>query len=219
MEKLTVIDIETENTGYDIMKHNKRIISVQMFDGQKGSIFYDGSNKNSIDAAKSSIESQINEGYKFVGFNIRNFDVPLIKNFLGVEIPGGQIIEISEMSQMNDIRKNIGKQWPRLFEICDHLGIECSHKGLMDSLSMKFRTRPDVVALAKKGAENLVKEKGWGLGFSHDYALGKVAGGMAILDSFNEFVGNRGDTKSLFYKYAMGDVFAEHRLFEALKKM
>jgi uncharacterized protein YprB with RNaseH-like and TPR domain len=105
------LDIETENTGYDIMKHNKRIISIQMFDGQNGSIFYDGSNENSIDVAKSNIKSQIDDGYKFVGFNIRNFDVPLIKEFLGIEIPSEQIFEIGEMPQMNDVRKNLGKQW------------------------------------------------------------------------------------------------------------
>lgn len=218
MEKLTVIDIETENTGYDIMKHNKRIISVQMFDGQEGSIFYDGSGKNTIDAAKSTINSQIDDDFKFVGFNIRNFDVPLIKDFLGIEIPSAQILEIGEMPQMNKIRENLGKTRPRLVDICEHLGIECSHKNIMDDLSRKLQGRPDVVSLAKEGAENFVKERGWSQNFSQNYALEKVAVGMAILESFNEFVRNGGDANSLFYKYAMGDVFSEHRLFEMLSK-
>lgn len=219
MEKLTVIDIETENTGYDIMKHNKRIISVQMFDGNTGKLFYDGSASNSISAAKEALLSQIDDGYKFVGFNVRNFDVPLIKNFMGVEIPFGQIIEIGEMPQMNDVRQNLGKQWPRLFEVCDHLGIECSHKGLMNNLSSRLQSRPDVIALVKIGAENLAKEKGSTPEYWHNRTLAKIAGGVAILESFNEFVGSGGNTDSLFYKYAMGDVFSEYRLFEALKKV
>lgn len=219
MDKLTVLDIETENTGYDIMKHNKRIISVQMFDGLEGSIFYDGSDKNSIDAAKTNIKSKTDEGCKFVGFNIRNFDVPLIKEFLGIEIHSGQILEISEMPQMNIIREKIGKTRPRLVDVCDYLGVECSHKNLMDDLSMKLRSRPDVISLAKEGAEKFIKERGWSSDFSHKYAIEKVAGGMAILDSFNEFVRNGGNTNSLFYKYAMGDVFSEHQLFDTLTKM
>jgi hypothetical protein len=219
MDKLTVLDIETENTGYDIMKHNKRIISVQMFDGSTGRLFYDGSESSPIGDAKEAILSQMDDGYGFVGFNVRNFDVPLIKEFMGVEIPSGQVMEIGEMPPMDSIRQRLGKQRPRLFDVCDHLGIECSHKGIMDELSMRFRSRPDVVALAKEGADNLVKEKGWSLGFSQDYALGKVAGGMAILESFNEFVNSGGSMDSLFYKYAMGDVFSEHRFFEALKKV
>jgi len=218
MDKLTVIDIETENTGYDIMKHNKRVISVQMFDGQEGSIFYDGSDKNTIDAAKSTIRSQIDDGFKFVGFNIRNFDVPLIKDFLGVEIPSTQILEIGEMPQMNKIREDLGKARPRLVDICDHLGIECSHKNIMDDLSRKLQVRPDVVSLAKEGAATFVKERNWSQNFSQNYALEKVAGGMAILESFNEFVRNGGNTNSLFYRYAMGDVFSEHQLFEVLSK-
>ncbi|MEM3112535.1 MAG: hypothetical protein QXY90_05800 [Candidatus Anstonellales archaeon] len=219
MDKLTVIDIETENTGYDIMKHNKRIISVQMFDGGTGRLFYDGSESSPIGAAKEAILSQVDDGYEFVGFNVRNFDVPLIKEFMGVEIPIGQVIEIGEMPQMNDIRRNLGKQWPRLFEVCDHLGIECSHKGLMDNISSRLQSRPDVIALAKDGATNLAKEKGSTPEYWHNRTLAKVAGGMAILESFNEFVRSGGNTDSLFYKYAMGDVFAEHRLFEALQKI
>lgn len=218
MDKLTVIDIETENTGYDIMKHNKRIISVQMFDGSNGSIFYDGSDRNSINVAKSNIQSQIDDGFRFVGFNIRNFDVPLIKDFLDVEIPGAQILEIGEMPQMNKIRESLGKTRPRLVDVCEHLGIECSHKNIMDGLSRKLQSRPDVVSLAKEGAETFIRERGWSQNFSQNYALEKVAGGMAILESFNEFVRNGGDTNSLFYRYAMGDVFSEHRLFEMLSK-
>jgi hypothetical protein len=78
----------------------------------------------------------------------------LIKEFLGIEIESEQIFEIGEMPQMNDVRKNLGKQRPGLFEICNHLEIECSHKGLMDDLSIRFRSRPDVMAPARRGRKN-----------------------------------------------------------------
>lgn len=218
MDKITVLDIETENIGYDIMGHNKRIISIQMYDGQNGSIFYDGSSKNTLNEAKSIIESQIAEDYKFVGFNIRNFDVFFIKKFLGIEISDNHIIEISEMPPMTKIREKLGKNRPRLVDICNHLGIECIHKNMMDEKSLKFKNQSNVVILAKEGAEKWVKERGWGYDFSYNLALDKISGGMAILESFNEFITNEGDTSSLFYRYAMGDVFSEHELFEVLKK-
>lgn len=207
MDKITVLDIETENTGYDIMGHNKRIISIQMYDGQKGSIFYEGSYKNTIDEAKSIIKTQLREDYKFVGFNIRNFDAFFIKEFLGIEISANNIVEISEMHQMDQIREKLRKNRPRLVDICNHLGIECSHKNMMDEISVNFKNQPNVIAMAKEGAEKWVKERGWSYDFSYNLALDKVAGGMAILESFNEFVKSGGNTFSLFYKYAMGDVF------------
>lgn len=83
---------------------------------------------------------------------------------------------------------------------------------------MKLWNRPDIVALAKDGAEKLIRERGWSSDFSYKYALKKVSGGMAIMDSFNEFVRSGGDPNSLFYKYAMGDVFLEHQLFNTLNK-
>lgn len=218
MDRFVVIDIETENTGYDIMEHNKRIISVQLFDGSDGTIFYDGSDKNSIPDAKSAILSQIDQNYKFVGFNIRNFDALFLNKFLGITIPRTQIVDISEMPNMEKVRKELTKNYPSLLETCKHLGIDCSHKTKMDELSVKYRNLPDVTKLAREGAEKMVKERGWSYDFSYNRALDKVAGGMAIFDSFNEFVRARGDVNSLFYRYAMGDVFTEHRLFEALQK-
>lgn len=217
MEKFVVLDIETENTGYDIMEHNKRIISVQLYDGSEGTLFYDGSNKNSISAAKSALLTQIDQNYKFVGFNIRNFDAHLLNKFLGVTIPRGQIVELSEMPNMERIRKQLTKNYPTLAEVCGHLGIDCSHKGIMDGLSAKIRNLPDVLEMAREGAEKMVKERGWSYDFSYNRALDKIAGGRAILQSFNEFVSSQGDSESLFYKYAMGDVFTEHRLFQNLR--
>ncbi|MGI0016110.1 MAG: hypothetical protein ACREBU_22035 [Nitrososphaera sp.] len=218
MDRFTVIDIETENTGYDVMNDNKRIISIQMYDSAEGTIFYDGSDKNTIVAAKSTILSQIDQSYKFVGFNIRNFDAVFLNRFLGIEIPDELILEISEMPQMAKIRTRLGKKNPRLLDICKHLGIDCAHKKMMDDVSVKFRSLPDVIRIAKEAAEKLSKDRGWGYDFSYNMALDRIAGGMGILESFNDFVSKGGDTNSLFYRYAMGDVFTEHRLFEELRK-
>lgn len=214
---IVTLDIETENTGYDIMKHNKRILSVQMFDGLEGLMFYDGSSENSIDAARSNIKSQIDQGCKFVGFNIRNFDVFFIKEFLGIEIPGEQILEISEMPQMEKIREKLGKKKPRLVDVCNHLGIECSHKNMMDELSLKFKNQPDVVTMAKEGSEKWVRELGWSSSFSYNLALDRIAGGMAIFESFKEFVESKGNQNSFFYKYAIGDVISEYQLYLKIK--
>jgi len=132
MVKEIVLDIETENIGVDIINDNKRIISLQLMERKSYEIFYDGSKANSIEKGKDKIQSLIENGYNFVGFNLRNFDIPLIKKFLDIEIPSSQIIEIGEMKNMNDVRQKLGKKRPRLVEICDLLGIDCSHKSLMD---------------------------------------------------------------------------------------
>lgn len=69
MTETIVIDIETENTGYDIMGDNKRILSVQTYDGNESLIYYDGSDTNDLSDAKRFLEEQIVVGTKFVGFN------------------------------------------------------------------------------------------------------------------------------------------------------
>ena len=43
--------------------------------------------------------------------------------------------------------------------------------------------------------------------------------GMAIFEAFNEFVRTNGDENSLFYKYAMGDVFTENDLYKKLREL
>ena len=218
MDKVIVLDIETENTGYDIMNDNKRIISIQTYDGCEGALFYDGSENNAIEAARSKILSTIEDDCMFAGFNIRNFDALFMNKFLGIKIPDNQILEISEMAQMGKIRGKLGKKKPRLADICKHLDIDCSHKNAMDQLAVRFRNLPEVLKLARDGADKWVKELGWGQEFSYNYALDKIAGGMAILDSFNEFVKKQGDSNLLFYKYAMGDVITEHKLLEKLQE-
>jgi len=218
MAEAIVIDIETENTGYDVMESNKRILSVQTYDGNESMIYYDGSDTHDLSNAKRFLEEQIEMGTKFVGFNVRNFDVRFIREFMDVDIPNPQIVDIGELQKTNDIKQKMGKKWPRLVEICDFLEIECFHKNLMDNDSLKFKELPDVIKLAKEGAEKMCKEKTW---WTYDYAynraLSSISVGTAILKSFEDFVQSGGNTNSLFYKYAIGDVISEHLLYQKVK--
>ncbi len=215
--EIVTLDIETENTGYDIMEDNKRIISIQLMEGTKTKIFYDGSKTDCIEAGENKLHSLIESGKNFVGFNIRNFDVRLIKKFLGIEIPASQIIEISEMPKMNNIRKHLRNDWPRLVDCCEFMDVECSHKGLMDEQSNRIKKRPDVIKKAKEGAVTLQERRGWSFNYAYNRALDKISGGTAILEAFNEFVGSKGDPNTIFYRYAMGDVFSENALYLKMK--
>lgn len=216
--EIITLDIETENTGYDIMNDNKRIISIQTLSENEGKIYYDGSELNDLDLAKTDLQTLIQNDKSFLGFNLKGFDIPLIKKFLDIEIPSSQIIEIGEMKNMNDIRQKLGKRRPRLVEICDLLGIDCSHKSLMDQQALELKKLPEVIQKAEEGANKWITELGWGHDFSHRLALDRVTGGMAILNEFNEFVKSNGGKNSLFYKYAMGDVFTENSLYWKLRE-
>ena len=215
--EIVTLDIETENTGYDIMEDNKRIISIQLMEGTKTKIFYDGAKTDSIEAGENKLHSLIESGKNFVGFNIRNFDVRFIKKFLGIEISASQIIEISEMPKMNNIRKHLRNDWPRLVDCCEFMDVECSHKGLMDEQSNRLKKRPDVIKKAKEGAVALQERRGWSFNYAYNRALDKISGGTAILEAFNEFVGSKGDPNTIFYQYAMGDVFSENALYLKMK--
>jgi len=218
MTETIVIDIETENTGYDIMGDNKRILSVQTYNGNESVIYYEGSSTNDLSDAKRFLEGQIEQGTKFVGFNVRNFDVRFIREFMKVDIPNSQIVDIGELKKTGDVKQKMGKQWPRLVEICDFLEIDCSHKNLMDDDSVKFKDLPDVIKLAKEGAEKMCKEKSWWTyDDAYDRALNSISIGTAILKSFEDFVKSGGNADSLFYKYAIGDVISEYLLYQKVK--
>jgi len=217
LDEIITLDIETENTGYDIMEDNKRIISIQLLDGKTNKIYYDGSENNNITVAKQDLILMVENNKKFLGFNIRGFDAKFIKNFLEIEIPSSQIIEIGEMAAMDNIRGRLNKKRPRLVEVCNLLQIDCSHKMLMNERSSKFKIMPEVIEKAKDGASKWRDEKGWGYDFSYNLALDRIGVGMAILEAFNEFVEAKGDPNSLFYQYAMGDVFTEKEVYLKLK--
>ena len=88
-----VIDIETENTGTDVLEDNKRIISVQIGDDTKQDLYWADSKDPqwNLESAKKEIVSLLSKGVIFAGHNIRGFDVRFLKEFLGVEIPESNI--------------------------------------------------------------------------------------------------------------------------------
>lgn len=63
----------------------------------------------------------------------------------------------------------------------------------------------------------LVEKKGWTPDFSYKYSLEKISGGMAILESYKEFIMSNVYQNSIFYKYAIGDVVAEYHLYQKVK--
>jgi len=215
---IVTLDIETENTGYDIMNDNKRIISIQILDDD-AKIFYDRSITNNLEIAKKELKSYIDSGTKFLGYNIKNFDVPFLDKFLRVIIPKEQILEISDMDAMEKIRKELNKKRVRLEEACENLGIEVLHKKEMEALSKKFIRFQNVIEKAKEGARKWHEELGWGYDFSYNLALNRIVGGMAILESYNDFVQSQGSRNTIFYRYAIGDVRIENELYHRLLKI
>jgi hypothetical protein len=216
--KKLVIDIETENTGTDIMADNKRIISVQVGNSAKQELYYDDSNdkSRSLTAAKSRISSLLSEGVVFAGYNVKGFDVPLLKKFLGVEIPDENLLELYETEKVAKLCQLKNRRTLKLEEVCEGLKIDARHKQEMNHEAEKYKTRPDIVKRAQVAAKDIVNHKGWGLDFSYNYALEKLAGGNAIYDSYLKFVERDGSSDTLFHRYAVGDIISEYRLLQTV---
>jgi hypothetical protein len=215
--KTLAIDIETENTGSDIMKDNKRIISVQIGSSTKQELYYaDSPDLNySLSHAKSRISSLIDEGTVFAGYNVKGFDVPLLKKFLDIEIPDNNLIELSETDKVTKLCQLQGKRL-KLEEVCSRLKIDVSHKQEMNLKAEEYRTRPDIINQAKVASRDLSDNTGWGLDFCYKRVLDKIAVGNAIFDSYQKFVEHNGAPDSLFYRYAVGDIISEYHLFQAV---
>lgn len=211
-----VIDIETENTGADIMKDNKRVISVQIGDASQQELYYDDSKDSqwTLEKSKMRIASLLSQEYIFAGYNIKNFDIPILNRFLEIEIPESNMFDLSHTPRVTELRRN------RIFsleDVCREFGIKANHKQKMNEKAEKYKARQDIKDQASAKAEEYVKNRGWTFEFSYNKALRKIAGGNAILDAYQEFVRTGGQTNTLFYECAIGDVICEHRLLEALK--
>jgi len=212
-----IIDVETENTGSDIMKDNKRIISVQIGDDAKQELYYADSKdpQYNLVAAKSQITSLLSQGQVLAGYNIRMFDVPVIKQFLGVEIPESNIFDLFQTPRVAELKAR-GKR-VRLEDVCMECGIEVVHKRRMNEKAEKYKDRQDIKDLAIAKAGKNVQDLGWSFNYSFQQALNKIAGGYAIYDAYQEFVRSGGQKDTLFYEYAIGDVICEYRLLKTLK--
>lgn len=121
------IDIETENTGTDIMEDNKRIISVQIGNDTKQTLYWADSKdpKWNLESAKKEIESLLSQGIIFVGYNIKDFDVRFLKQFLDIDIPESNILDICKSPKIPQLT---GKMKNRLEEACAACGVKVAHK-------------------------------------------------------------------------------------------
>jgi hypothetical protein len=210
-----IIDIETENTGTDIMKDNKRILSVQIGDDTKQNLYWADSREPqwNLENAKKEIASLLSQGVIFAGYNIIGFDVQFLKQFLGVKIPESNVLDLCQSAKLIQLT---GKKRARLEEACSACGIEVAHKQRMNEKAEKYKTIDAFKNQALAKAEELVKNKAWGFNFSYNYALDKVAVGNAIYDAYLEFVRCGGQKNTLFYEYSIGDVISEYKLLKAL---
>jgi hypothetical protein len=133
-------------------------------------------------------------------------------------IPSRQIIEITELPTMAEIRRRVGRDRPTLEQSCGCLGIDCSHKEIMNNRSRMLQANPMLRRKAEQAAIVIQGETGWSPDFCQKRALEKICGGTAILEAFNEFVKSGGDANADFYVYAIGDVIAENNLFLRLNR-
>jgi len=211
-----IIDIETENIGSDILKDNKRIISIQIGDADKQELYYDDSEdpRYSFSEAKRQIASLLSRGHIFAGYNILGFDIPILKRFLRVEVPESNIFDLCQTPKVSELRN---RKLFSLEQVCGECGIEVAHKRRMNEKTNEYKKRQDFKDLAVVKAKELVNDKGWSFDFSYNRMLDKIAGGNAIYDSYQEFVKSGGQKNTLFYEYAIGDVICEYRLLKTLK--
>jgi metal-sulfur cluster biosynthetic enzyme len=212
-----IIDIETENTGTDIMEDNKRILSIQIGDDTKQNLYWadSGDPQWTLESAKREIESMLSQGVIFAGYNIKGFDVRFLKQFLDVEIPESNILDLC-LCQSQKLTQLTGKTKVRLEEACEACGVKVTHKQRMNEKAKKYKSIEAFKKQALAKAEELVKSRDWSVDFAYRYALDKVAGGNAIYDSYLEFVESSGQKNTLFYEYAVGDVVSEYQLLKAL---
>ena len=212
-----IIDIETENTGADIMEDNKRILSVQIGDDVKQDLYWADSvdPRWTLESAKTEIASLLSQGVIFAGYNIKGFDVRFLKQFLGVTIPESNLLDLC-LCQPQKLTQLTGKNKPRLEDACRACGVKVAHKQRMNEKAKKYKLNEAFKKQALTKAEELVKNRDWGFNFSYNYVLDKLSGGNAIYDSYLEFVESGGQKDTLFYEYAIGDVVSEYQLLKVL---
>jgi hypothetical protein len=214
----SVIDVETENTGADVLADNKRIISVQIGDDASQDLYYaDASDSaSSLGGVPVRVRRILDEGQVIAGYNLEGFDLKMLKQFMGLDIPQASVLEIGNVNGLWEKRK-ASRLSTRLEDICADFGISTEYKLSMNAKADKLKSRPEIRKRAYELAPQVAARRGWGADFAMTYTLDKLAGGQAILDSYCEFVDSKGSTDSLFYRYATGDVICEAQLLRALR--
>jgi len=210
-----VLDVETKNLGCDVIKDNEQLLSFQLGDATEQELYYyDSKDKQSnLEIGKKRIMSLLSQGVTFAGFNIKNFDISILKQFLGVEIPDSNIFDLYQTPRVCELRnmKIFG-----LERVCGEYGIGVVHKRKMNERAEKCQAKEVIQIEAKAKALEVMKKKGGTFNYAFNEVLHKIAYGHAVWGSYLEFVESGGQKNTLFYEYAIGDVICEHQLLKKL---
>lgn len=218
-ENVIAIDIETENTGADIDLDNKRIISLQIGNATNVELYYADSKHPAygLPSARDRIAEMLSNGYVFTGYYIEDFDIRNISKFLGISIPPSNFIDLARTDIINSLKRS--HRLYKLEDVCSRYSIPVKHKHRMNEKTETYKTRQDILALADREAPKIARKKGGTVEYARAEAIRKIAGGIAILDSYKEFIEKGGSKDTLFYEYATGDVVCEYLLFEVVKQL
>lgn len=209
------LDVETKNLGSDIMKDNEQLLSLQLGDATKHELYYADSKdpQLNLEMGKKRMLSLLSQGVTFAGFNIKGFDIPILKQFLRVEIPESNIFDLCQTPRVYELgnRKIFG-----LERVCGECGIEVVHKRKMNERAEKYGAKENIQKEAKDKAVGIMQKKGGTLDYAFKEALRKIAYGHAVWNAYLEFVESGGQKDTLFYEYAIGDVISEYQLLKKL---
>lgn len=216
MRMYIVLDVETKNLGADIMKDNEQLLSLQLGDATKQELYYYDSKepKRTLATGEKRIASLLSQGVIFAGYNIKGFDIVMLKEFLGIEIPESKMLDLCLSPRLIQFTN---KSKMRMEEACKTCGVDASHKLKMNKRAEKFKAIQHIREKAEVKAKELVRIKDWSPDFSYNYVLDKIAGGHAIFEAYQEFVESGGRKDMFFYEYAIGDVISEYQLLMKLR--
>jgi hypothetical protein len=210
------LDVETKNLGARVGEENELLLSVQLGDDTKQSLFYYDAKDStfSLESARKEIISFLAQGITFSGYNI-DFDAAMLKRFLGLEIPKSQTFDLCHTPEIEKFHQTT-KDWS-LECACAKHSINASHKRRMNEKAQQHKSRPDIQEKTKANATNVIKTKPYlTFDWAYNKALDKIAFGHAIWEAYQEFVNNGGRKDTLFYEYAIGDIISEHQLLKKL---
>jgi len=208
------IDVETRNEGFDVKRDNEELLSCQLGDDNKQTLFYNHSDSNNFDNLKQNVKKLLESGAVFIGYYIE-FDLENLKKFLGITIPKGRTIDIMSMEEFQFLKNLKNTNYVKLEDACKHFGIDVSHKMHMKNLAEDLKSKNPTW---REDAINYIKSAGFSI--SEDevmHRINKKAFGMTISKSYDDFSKNQ-DKNSLFYKYAIGDILSEFKLFMKLRE-
>ena len=104
---------------------------------------------------KKEIASLLSQVVIFAGYNIQGFDVRFLKQFLGVNIPESQILDLC-LCQSQKLTQLTGRRKVRLEEACNACGVKVTHKQKMNDKAEKYKSIEDFKKrIEERNGENL----------------------------------------------------------------